>query len=191
LKARGPKTPKDIAQRARTNGGRGNFHLDADVIIMATGFEHPIAVQKFVPKEFMAEPFAPPNMYMQVFSVNDYSLLMLNATYRNAVGTVGHIHLGIYTRILLTFLGDPTTAPYPELMRVWVRFINTWKNEDPKSRTAMTFITYFEMMLWFGGFFLFNPFRIKYLPFVLFGWRSPHLQAVASKREDAFRKMQK
>jgi len=189
LKAHGSSTPKEIAELAKTNGGNGNFSLAADVIVLATGFTHPVMEQKFIPKHFLPDHFSPPNIYMQVFSVCDPSLMLLNCTYKNAIATAGHIHLGIYTRIMLTFLGDPTTAPYPELMRLWVRFINLWKTENPSSVTALAFITYFELLLWFGMFFVFNPLRLKYLPFVLFGWKSGYLQKSAGKRQETSSKM--
>eukprot|EP01117_Protostelium_nocturnum_P015667 TRINITY_DN6095_c0_g1_i2.p1 TRINITY_DN6095_c0_g1~~TRINITY_DN6095_c0_g1_i2.p1 ORF type:complete len:480 (-),score=174.90 TRINITY_DN6095_c0_g1_i2:108-1547(-) len=129
----GKAAPKVVEERAKSSGGNGNKEIQADVVIMATGFERPIEVQEFVPERYVEAPFSPPNIYMQVFSVKDSSLMFLNCTFKNAVATAGHVHLGIYTRILLTFLGDPSTSPYPELMQVWVRFINLWKTSDPKS----------------------------------------------------------
>lgn len=72
----GEKAPRKIAERAKKTSGAGNQELEADVIIMATGFESPIGTQKFVPERYTEEPFTPPNIYMQVFSVRDPTLLL-------------------------------------------------------------------------------------------------------------------
>lgn len=51
--------------------------------------------------------------------------------YINAIGTVGHFHIGVYTRILLMFLSDPLTRPPNDAMKLWIKFTKFLKSRSP------------------------------------------------------------
>lgn len=93
--------------------------LSADVIIIATGYKRPSI--DFLPKDLFPKDkdhdYSPPSLYLQNFSVEDWSILMTNASYQDAIGTVGNWHIGIYARILMVFLLDESTRPVPFAMK--------------------------------------------------------------------------
>lgn len=60
------------------------------------------------------------------------------ATYR-----LVNSHIGIYTRILLTFLLDPTTRPTAKDMKLWVDIIRFIKRGAQGG--ALGFFTYMEL----------------------------------------------
>lgn len=59
------------------------------------------------------------------------SVVCTNSTFKDAVGTVGHFHIGIYARILALFLLEPSTRPKPRDMRLWVDLIRWVKENAP------------------------------------------------------------
>lgn len=138
----------------------------ADVIVLAAGFERPSF--DFLPEDLFPDKYQAPNMYLQVFPVVDWSVLCTNSTFHNAVGTVGHIHIGIYARILSLFLLDKATRPKPRDMRLWVDCIHFIKEHAPGGQ--LDFFTYMELCLWFMSFLCFRPLRLKYCFFVLFSY---------------------
>ncbi|WFD23403.1 hypothetical protein MEQU1_002092 [Malassezia equina] len=138
----------------------------ADIIVLATGFERPSF--EFLPDDLFPDEYQAPNMYLQVFSVVDWSVLCTNSTFHHAVGTVGHIHIGVYARILSLFLLDESTRPTPRDMRLWVDFIHFIKEKAPGGQ--LEFFTYMELCLWFLSFLCFRPLRLKYCFFVLFNY---------------------
>ncbi|KAI1829110.1 hypothetical protein DTO027I6_9972 [Penicillium roqueforti] len=83
--------------------------VTGDIIIMATGFKRPSL--SFLPNNAFEQDYSPPNWYLQVFPPKHLSIYANNSTYVNAIGTVGNVHIGIYTRFLLIFLTDPLTQP--------------------------------------------------------------------------------
>lgn len=53
-----------------------------------------------------------PNMYLQNFPIMDCSVVCTNSSFKDAVGTVGNWHIGIYARILMLvrrLLSSPTS----------------------------------------------------------------------------------
>ncbi|KAL4891134.1 hypothetical protein BDV59DRAFT_203852 [Aspergillus ambiguus] len=164
-------------------GGPGHESVvPGDVIIMATGFKRPSL--SFLPDEVFQEPYGPPSWYLQVFPPKYTSICANNSTYVNAIGTVGNMHIGIYTRFLLMFLTDPLTRPTEGRMKTWIDFTRFMKRWSPTG--AFDFFTYAELIYWFVFVLLVNPFRWKWAPFILFGvGRGLPLGVV--KHEEAFR----
>ncbi|EGN97706.1 hypothetical protein SERLA73DRAFT_161632 [Serpula lacrymans var. lacrymans S7.3] len=140
--------------------------IAADIIVLATGYERPDL--SFLPKELFPEGYDRPNMYLQNFSTEDWSVLMTNSAYLNAIGTVGHFHIGIYTRILLTLLLDPNARPSPKDMKLWVDVVRFVKKGA--SGGALGFFTYMELTIWLITFHLFRPDRLRWLFFIMQGW---------------------
>lgn len=154
------------AQGVPKDGPGRHESVETDILIMATGYKRPSL--SFLPDKFFEDPYAPPNWYIQTFPVGEYSIVATNSTYLNAIGTVGHFHIGVYTRLLLVFLWDPLTRPPPGWMKFQVDFTKWIKQRSPTG--AFDFFSYFELCWWFVEILLFNPFRIKWILFVLFGW---------------------
>lgn len=153
--------------RKQKKGTKGEKRFSkADVIVLAAGFERPSL--DFLPKDLFPDDYKPPNMYLQVFPVEDWSICCTNSTFHNAVGTVGHIHIGIYARILSVFLNDPSTRPAPRDMRLWVDGIRWLKENAPGGQ--LEFFTYMEMCIWFFLFVCLRVDRLKYMFYVLNGY---------------------
>ena len=125
------------------------------------------------------------------------SVVTTNASFVKAVGTVAHIHIGIYARILALFLMVPESRPVPRNARLWVDMIRWVKENAPGGR--LSFFTYMELMVWLVSFLFLNVARLPYAFFVLFGWGfwtrdgpldkqgravgAPHFHLSTSKRE--------
>lgn len=155
-------------ERGTKPGDKGfeQLKLDADIVVVATGFEKPSI--GFLPDDLFPEDYTRPNMYLQVFPIKDVSVACINATFKDAVGTVGNWHIGIITRILSVFLMDPSTRPLPKQMRTWVDVIQ-WAKESSRVG-GLDFFTYTELVLWVSTWLLFRASRIKYAFYVLFGY---------------------
>jgi hypothetical protein len=152
------------------------------VIIMATGFKRPSL--NFLPDDCFEDPYGPPSWYLQVFPPKYTSICANNSTYINAIGTVGNMHIGIYTRFLLMFLVDPLSRPTEGRMKTWIDFTRLMKRLAPTG--AFDFFTYAELIYWYIFVILVNPFRWKWAPFVLFGiGRTLPLEVV--RQEESFR----
>ncbi|KAJ5391085.1 hypothetical protein N7509_006575 [Penicillium cosmopolitanum] len=164
-------------------GGPGKEALvEADIIVMATGFKRPSLT--FLPDEVFEEPYGPPNWYLQVFPPKYPYVCANNSTYVNAIGTVGNMHIGIYTRFLIMFLTDPLTRPTEGRMKTWIDFTRFLKRLAPTN--AFDFFTYSELIYWYFFVLLVNPFRWKWALFVFFGLgRSLPLMVV--DQENSFR----
>ncbi|KAJ5884656.1 hypothetical protein N7495_009166 [Penicillium taxi] len=164
-------------------GGPGNEKLvEADVIVMATGFKRPSL--KFLPEEAFEEPYSPPNWYLQVFPPKYPDICANNSTYVDAIGTVGNMHIGIYTRFLIMFITDPLACPTEERMKTWIDFTRLMKKMAPTK--AFEFFTYSELIYWYIFVIAVNPFRWKWALFVIFGiGRSLPLMVV--EQENSFR----
>lgn len=151
-------------------GGPGKeTFVNGDIIVFATGFQRPSL--SFLPGEVFDEPYAPPNWYLQTFPPGHIDVCANNCTYVNAIGTVGHFHIGVYTRILLMFLNDPLTRPPDGAMRLWINVTRWLKSRSPTG--AFDFFTYGELLWWFFECVVVNPFRWKWALFVLCGWGRP------------------
>ena len=147
-------------------GGPGHEEvIDADIVVMATGFKRPSL--SFLPNDCFKEPYSAPNWYLQTFPPAHPSVSAINCTYVNAIGTVGNWHIGIYTRILLMFLMDPFSRPSPFWMQRWIDMTKTLKLNSPTG--AFDFFTYLELLWWFFFCVVINPFRWKWAIFVFFG----------------------
>jgi hypothetical protein len=147
-------------------GGPGKEILvDADIIIMATGFQRPSL--SFLPDDCFEDRYEPPNWYMQVFPPHHVDICANNCTYVNAIGTVGNYHIGIYTRFLLMYLVDPLARPREPLMKFWIDMVRWIKSRAPGG--AFDFFTYGELLWWFFFTLIINPFRWKWALFVIFG----------------------
>lgn len=158
----------EVNRRAREvpKGGPGHLEIiEADMVVMATGFKRPSL--SFLPDDCFQDPYSPPNWYLQTFPTAHPSVSAINCTYVSAIGTVGHFHIGIYTRILLMFLVDPLTRPSPFWMQRWIDMTKVLKRTSPTG--AFDFFTYLELMWWFVFCVTINPFRWKWGVFVLFG----------------------
>ncbi|PGG96005.1 hypothetical protein AJ79_09772 [Helicocarpus griseus UAMH5409] len=147
-------------------GGPGHEILvEADIIVMATGFSRPSL--SFLPDKVFQPPYNPPSWYLQVFPPQYPSICANNSTYVNAIGTVGNYHIGIYTRLLLMFLVDPLSRPTEFWMKRWIDMTRFMKRFAPTG--AFDFFTYAELIYWFLFVVAINPFRWKWAAFVLFG----------------------
>ncbi|KAI1083666.1 monooxygenase [Whalleya microplaca] len=147
-------------------GGPGRHtHIEGDMVVLATGFKRPSL--SFLPDDSFAEPYGPPNWYLQTFPPQHPSVSAINCTYVNAIGTVGNWHIGIYTRVLLMFLVDPLARPSAYWMRRWIDMTRALKASAPTG--AFDFFTYLELLWWFIFCVTVNPFRWKWAAFVFFG----------------------
>jgi len=140
--------------------------INGDIVVLATGFTRPDP--HFLPPVVFQSPYAPPAWYLQTFPPEFPRLCAINSMYVNAIGTVGHVHIGVYTRTLLMFLFDPDTTPRPEEMKRWID-VTRWLKQRAPTR-AFDFFTYSEMLLWLIECVLWKPSRWKWAPFVFFGW---------------------
>lgn len=183
-------------ERGSKAGDKGRETVvDADVIVLATGYERPSI--DMLPKDLFPEEgdrhYTRPNLYLQNFSTEDCSVLLTNASYMDAIGTVGNWHIGMYARILMLFLLDRRCRPVPSAMKLWVDLL-TWVKVSPivslwpmamvnfadlhclqftawgEQDDALSFFTYFELCVWTVSFHFFRLIRLPWLPFVLFGW---------------------
>lgn len=164
-------------------GGPGHTkHIEADICILATGFNRPSL--SFLPDEHFTPPYAPPAWYLQVFPPSDASILANNCTFVNAIGTVGNFHIGCYTRFLLMALCDPLAAPTEDRMKFFVKFTTWFKRRSLVK--PFEFFTLSELTVWLLVGVLANPFRWKWALFVLFGIGSDLPLSIVG-REERFR----
>ncbi|KAF2402510.1 dimethylaniline monooxygenase (N-oxide forming) [Trichodelitschia bisporula] len=164
-------------------GGPGKETVvDADIVIMATGYQRPSL--SFLPDDCFEDEYSPPNWYIQVFPPKHPEICANNCTYVNAIGTVGNYHIGIYTRFLLMTLVDPLAKPRERWMKRWIKMTQWVKSRAPTG--AFDFFTYAELMWWFAFTLTINPFRWKWALFVLFGIGSS-LPLKVVQKEDLLR----
>ncbi|KAJ7681745.1 FAD/NAD(P)-binding domain-containing protein [Mycena rosella] len=135
--------------------------IDADVVVLATGFEKPTI--SFLDDSLFPEGYQRPDLYLQNFSTEDWSVLMTNSSYMSAIG-----HIGIYTRILLTLLLDENARPSPKDMKLWVDVVRFMKRGAAGG--PLGFFTYAELTIWIVMFHVLRPDRLRWLFFIMFGW---------------------
>ena len=75
-------------------------------------------------------PYDAPKWYLQIFPVGYPDIRAINSTWIHGIGTVGGSHIGIYTRILLTFLVDHRTRPTGRQMKFWVDCVHYLKSNS-------------------------------------------------------------
>ncbi|KAL8279238.1 hypothetical protein RQP46_008275 [Phenoliferia psychrophenolica] len=165
-------------ERGTNPGDKGTEIVEtADVlgsIVMATGFKRPSV--DMLPSDLFPDEgdrkYSRPNLYLQNFAVEDWSILLTNASYMDAIGTVGNWHIGLYARVLMVFLLEPDARPSPRGMKLWVDLLNWLKVKafGAGDKSGLAFFTYTELVIWIVTFHLFNIHRLPWLPFVLFGW---------------------
>ncbi|KAM5540103.1 hypothetical protein V8D89_006243 [Ganoderma adspersum] len=146
--------------------GKETKEYEGDVLVFATGFNKPEI--SFFKDDLFPDSYDRPNLYLQNFSTEDWSILMTNSAYVNAIGTVGHFHIGIYMRILLTFLLDPDVRPTPKDMKLWVDVIRFLKRGARGG--ALSFFTYMELTTWLLLFHVLRIDRLKWVFFIMQGW---------------------
>ncbi|KAJ7172025.1 FAD/NAD(P)-binding domain-containing protein [Mycena filopes] len=157
----------NVRERGSKSGSDGREEtIDADVIVLATGFEKPTI--SFLDEGLFPEDYQRPNLYLQNFCTEDWSILLTNSSYMSGIGTVGHFHIGIYTRILLTLLLDENARPAPKDMKLWVDGIRFLKRGAAGG--ALGFFTYAELTIWVVMFHFFRLDRLRWFFFILFGW---------------------
>jgi hypothetical protein len=173
-------------EQGQKKGAPGKEELiEGDIIIFATGFKRP-SLKSFLPASCFEDNFAPPAWYLQCFPPGAPDICAINCTFVNAIGTVGHFHIGIYTRLLIMFLTDPLTIPSLKLMKLWINTFRLIKSTAPTG--AFDYFTYFEMCFWFFTVLVVNPFRLKWAPFVVLGW-GKWIPDVVVLMEDFVRKL--
>lgn len=140
--------------------------VQADVVIDATGFQRPS--MGFLPSTLFPTGYEPPALFLTNFSVNDPTVVFTNSAYEEAIGTVGFLHIGIFSRILMMFLLEPELAPQPQNMRLWVDIVRYMKSDAPAD--AFGFFTYVEMLIYLLIFHLVQPRRMRWVLFNLYGF---------------------
>ncbi|KNC96366.1 uncharacterized protein SPPG_08266 [Spizellomyces punctatus DAOM BR117] len=170
----------------------GTADVEADTVFFATGFKHPDS--GFVDDEIWKGPqggeFRPPNLFCVAFPPKYPTMLFLNDAYVDAVATAGHIHIGVLTRLLLTFLLDPATRPTPMEAATWVTKRKAKSSVDAKSRkwvgeegvksrlwggynrweeTGLAFYSYGELLYWVASTVFSRTSRWKYAMYIA-GW---------------------
>ncbi|KAJ3509101.1 hypothetical protein NLJ89_g5390 [Agrocybe chaxingu] len=160
--AKEERKPKDGSSVEDIPEGEEKLY-EADIIVFATGYKKPSV--DFLPQDLFPEGYQRPDLYLQNFSTEDWSILMTNSAYMNAIGTV---HIGIYTRILLTLLMDPSARPSPKDMKLWVDVLQFIKRGATGG--ALGFFTYMELTIWLLGFHILRPDRLRWLFFIMNGW---------------------
>ncbi|TFY53705.1 hypothetical protein EVJ58_g9304 [Rhodofomes roseus] len=129
----------------------------ADVIVLATGFKKPEI--GFLPEDLFPETYERPNLYLQNFATEDWSVLMTNSSYMNAIAAISTsesvsiriVRLNVLLsssrhldmRILLTFLMDEDARPSPKDMKLWVDVLRFVKRGARGG--ALGFFTYMEL----------------------------------------------
>ncbi|KAF1949260.1 FAD/NAD(P)-binding domain-containing protein [Byssothecium circinans] len=166
------KSGKGIRFNRRSQGSPKNapgteMLVEADMVIMATGYERPSL--KFLPDEVFRPPYSPPNWYLQVFPPGYGDICCNNCTYVSGIGSVGNYHIGIYTRFLLMYLVDPLARPRTWWMKRWIDMTRFVKSCAPLRGGGLEFFTYSELLYWFVFTITVNPFRWKWAAFVLCG----------------------
>jgi cation diffusion facilitator CzcD-associated flavoprotein CzcO len=160
----------NVRDRDSKPGDKGEKRgFKADVVVLATGFEQPTI--DFLPDDLFPDDYKRPNLYLQNFSTEDWSILMTNSSYVNGIGTVGHIHIGFYTRILLTLLMDVHARPSKKDMKLWVDVVRFIKQGARGG--ALGFFTYMELTIWILLFHVLRPDRLRWLFFIMLGWGVP------------------
>ncbi|KAK3985647.1 hypothetical protein QBC44DRAFT_334550 [Cladorrhinum sp. PSN332] len=136
--------------------------IDADVVVMATGYKQP-QLTTFLPGTCFPPTYRPPKWHLGTFPTNHPSIACLNY----GGGTFSDRQIGLNTRILLMFLLDPRTMPSPFWMRRWIDVTRVLKATSLVGNLYI--FCYVELICWFVIYISFNPFRWRWVLFILFG----------------------
>jgi hypothetical protein len=89
-----------LRERGTKSGDPGSEErVEADIIVLATGFKRPSI--DFLPKDLFPEDYERPNLYLQNFPVMDWTVLMTNSAYMNAIGKPTYPLLELFLKHLL------------------------------------------------------------------------------------------
>ncbi|TLD17710.1 uncharacterized protein PgNI_02441 [Pyricularia grisea] len=153
------------------DGGPAGSHtvaVPADVVIMASGYDRPKTY--FLPAEYREWPYEMGYWFGQVFAPWDMSVCALNCTYRHGLGSWGAWHTGFLMRILLMFISLPDARPSESklaCLQLRSRILRSWL---PAGFTD--YVGYLEILSWFVGVILIQPWRWGWILFILFGIES-------------------
>jgi hypothetical protein len=76
-----------LRKRGTEPGDPGrSAEVEVDILILATGYKRPSI--DFLPQDLFPDDYQRPDLYLQNFSVEDWSVLMTNSAYMNAVGEI-------------------------------------------------------------------------------------------------------
>ncbi|KZV98830.1 FAD/NAD(P)-binding domain-containing protein [Exidia glandulosa HHB12029] len=139
--------------------------IAADAAVIAAGYSRPSL--QFLQTDLFPKKYTCPNLFLLTFCTEDWSLLLTNASYVDGIGTVGHFHIGIYTRLLLAFLRDPSIRPTRGEMKAWVNHAG-----------GLDFITYMDMMSWLVRFHLTETRRLRWILFTFTGWSCSRVSTI-------------
>ncbi|KNZ63929.1 uncharacterized protein VP01_1083g2 [Puccinia sorghi] len=151
----------------------------ADVIVevresKAAGYKRPhlgfLPSQQLFRGPQAPDQYAPPNLFLQSFSPNNWSCLMTNCGYSDGFATVGHFHIGILARMMMMFMLDEKTAPSSRPISAEM---HGWVDGIIQTEGPFSFFTYGEQCIRFVRFLLSTPQRRAWFPFVTFGWAGP------------------
>ncbi|KAK4170472.1 hypothetical protein QBC43DRAFT_306287 [Cladorrhinum sp. PSN259] len=153
--------------------------IDADVVVMATGYKQP-QLSAFLPGTCFPPTYKPPNWFLGTFPTNHPSIACIN--HRNSGGRFGNWRTGLCTRVLFMFLLEPRTVASPFWMRRGVDITRVIRATSLIGNLEI--FCYVELIGWFVLCVAVNPFRWKWVIFILFG---VELMLPGGGRMDEFR----
>lgn len=136
-----------------------------DICILATGYRRPSL--NFLPQTKSSSKYQPPNWYLQTFPTENATICATNCTWQEGIGSVGGVHIGIYTRFLLAFVLDPNARPSERMMKAWVDMVYLLKK--PYEGGALSFVSSMELFMHFLLVIAVQPGLWKWWSFVLSG----------------------
>ena len=98
------------------------------------------------------------------------TICALNSTWQEAFGSVGGSQIGLFTRLLLVFLIDPSTQPSRQSMENWVNFMVDYNH-------GLKFITHIEVYLWLVVAIACNWRLWHWASFIIMGGDVPRLKS--------------
>lgn len=153
-------------QRGMAPGLSGVSTIErGDVCILATGFKRPSL--SFLPKTCSDGRYTDSSWYLTVFPTTNPTVCATNSNFRNGVASAGGAHIGIYTRLLLVFLLQPSTKPSEFAMKTWVDLCHSVKRTYHGG--TFSHVTAGEMHFGVLATILFNPSLWTWQSFVLSG----------------------
>ncbi|CZT14725.1 related to ACB 4-hydroxyacetophenone monooxygenase [Ramularia collo-cygni] len=136
-----------------------------DICILATGYSRPSL--QFLPQTKSSSKYQPPNWYLQTFPTENATVCATNCTWQEGIGSVGGVHIGLYTRFLLAFVMDPEARPSERFMKGWVDLVHILKKPYPGG--ALSFVSSAELFFWIVVVIAVQPSLWKWASFILSG----------------------